>query len=93
MQIVLMSLKQGESIPREIHNDTDQLFYVVRGRMSITMGSTVHRLGRNDSFIVNMKRYHTVKNIGRSTLKFFTVYSPPHHRKGLRQKRQGPRLW
>lgn len=89
MQIVIMSLKPGESIPLEVHNDTDQLFYVISGKMGVITGrskKSKHLLAAGCAYIVNMRTYHTVRNVGKVPLKFYTVYSPPHHRRGLIQK-------
>lgn len=87
MQIVLMNLIPGERIPREVHTDTDQLFYVIRGRMTILQDHRSINLGPGQSWIVPMKAHHTIIQKGKTPLKFFTVYSPPHHPKGTILKR------
>lgn len=81
-----MTLIPGEVIPQEVHDDTDQLFYVIRGVMTISQVLRGKRrnvtLGPGQAWIVPMTAKHTVRCKGRKSLKFFTVYSPPHHPKG-----------
>lgn len=79
MQLVLMSLKIGENIPREIHEDNDQFFRIEKGTCKIITPTETIILKENMSTIIPMNTFHEVINIGNTELKLYTIYSPPHH--------------
>lgn len=86
IQLVLMSLKIGENIPREIHEDNDQFFRVEYGNCKIITDNETIILNENMSTIIPMNTFHEVINIGNTELKLYTIYSPPHHPHGTIQK-------
>ena len=96
LQLVAMSIPPLGGIPLEIHRKNDQLFRVERGRMKIGVVSKTnsrlvvyHTLKRGDVFIVPKGTYHVVTNPSRTVpLKMYTLYSPPHHPRNLRQIHQ-----
>lgn len=82
-QIVLMSLLPKEEIGEEIHSDTDQFFRIEQGNgVAILNGK---KIKLHDGMFVNVPfgTRHNIINTGRNRLKLYTIYSPPHHRKGL----------
>lgn len=89
MQIVLMTLKQGETIPREKHPNTTQFIYVVQGKAYVRIGSAVSRfVGRGQSIVIPPNRWHFVKQSGTQDLKLYTIYTPPEHPPVTKQLRQ-----
>jgi mannose-6-phosphate isomerase-like protein (cupin superfamily) len=79
-QLVVMSLKPGEEIGREIHNEVDQFFRIERGKAKVVFGERDELEAKDDDvFIVPAGTWHNVINIGNVDLKLYTIYSPPNH--------------
>lgn len=97
MQLVLMSLKPGEDIPREIHTGVTQFIKVEQGNATIKLGNSPREdstnefpsedrtfiLKEGDAIMIPSGTYHYVLNSGNSDLKLYTIYSPPEHPKDL----------
>jgi mannose-6-phosphate isomerase-like protein (cupin superfamily) len=87
LQIVAMSVPVGEELGWEVHSDNDQLFRVVQGDGLLETresNKTVKSTALKDGIvaIVPNGNYHNLKNVGSNTLRFYTVYGPPHHKPG-----------
>lgn len=82
-QLVLMSIKPGDYIPRELHDFNDQFIRIEEGKVQVTLNDNqVYTLGDGDSITIPAKTYHEVVNVGNVDLKLYTIYSPPHHKEG-----------
>lgn len=79
MQLVVMSLKQGEDIPSEVHDDIDQFIRVEEGNAYVKVGDEEFSLKDDDVVIIPAGKEHYVKNTGDKDLKLYTIYSPPEH--------------
>lgn len=85
LQLTLMSIPAGESVGGEIHPDTDQLLCVESGRGTVLIGAAAdavtlrRRVGEGDAILIPAGTWHNVVNVGRSPLKLYSVYAPPHH--------------
>lgn len=79
-QLVVMSLKPGEEIGEETH-PVDQFFRVEQGTAVFVLdGDDVFIARDGDAVIVPSGNKHNVINKSRTTtLKLYTIYSPPHH--------------
>ena len=77
-QLVLMSLKPGETIPREKHNG-DQIFIIVAGEGEASIDQKTVALKEHGTLIVPANVEHEIRNTSNTPLKFFTVYTPPQH--------------
>lgn len=86
MQLVVMSLNKGESISPEIHKFSDQFFRIEKGECLIVTTSSKQILKSGDVAIIKHGIKHTVVNTGRTRLKLYTIYSPPHHPPNTIQK-------
>ncbi len=83
-QLVLMSLKPGEEIGMEVHDDTDQFFRVDAGTGMVSIDGNESTISDGDAVIVPEGAKHNVVNTSDSEdLKLYTIYSPPHHRDGV----------
>ncbi len=80
-QLVVMDVKAGESIGREVH-DVDQCLFFVSGQGQVVMGGRTTDVHERDAVCVPAGVTHDVKNTGPSSLKLFTTYSPPEHPAG-----------
>jgi len=86
-QIVLMSLEPGEEIGWEEH-DTDQFIRVESGDAEIQINGGSYQLANESAINIEAGQRHNVVNVGEKPLKLYTIYSPPHHPKGLIQPRK-----
>lgn len=90
-QIVLMSLKPGEDIPMEIHDDLTQFIRVEGGKGLAYIGDSIHKLHDGVAIDIPKGLYHQIINISKTEdLKLYTVYSGDNfeHPDGLIQKHQ-----
>lgn len=83
-QLVLMSLKPGEEIGSEVHENGDQFFRFEKGEGKVIINETEYIVGDGDSVIVPAGATHNVINTSISeALKLYTIYAPPHHKDGI----------
>jgi mannose-6-phosphate isomerase-like protein (cupin superfamily) len=92
MQMVLMSLKPGEIIDLEVHEDHDQFIRIEQGEARILMGKTEDELYYDKKIsddwaaFIPAGYWHKVENTGKSELKLYTIYSPSEHPAGTVRK-------
>lgn len=77
LQVVLMTLQQGEDIGLEVHESIDQFFRLEEGLLVVWMDGVNYYLGPGDAVIVPQGAHHNVTALIKS--KFYTIYSPPQH--------------
>ena len=83
-QLVLMSLRPGEEIGEETHDDVDQFFRFEKGEGEVSIDGATHRVTDGDAVIVPAGARHNVKNVSkRQNLRLYTIYSPPEHQDGV----------
>ena len=83
LQLVLMTLKPGEEIGAEVHEDHDQFFRVEEGSGQVVIDDNTYPIKDDDAIIVPAGARHNVINNGTGPLKFYTLYGPPEHREGV----------
>lgn len=79
LQLVLMSLKPGEEIGAEIHDDRDQFFRFEAGAGEVDIDDNTYRVKADDAVIVPQGARHNVRNTGSEPLRMYTLYGPPEH--------------
>ena len=83
-QLVLMSLKPGEEIGEETHENVDQFFRFEAGEGKLVIDSVEHRVKDGNGAIVPAGAKHNVVNTSkRANLRLYTIYSPPEHQDGV----------
>ncbi|MGE5521782.1 MAG: cupin domain-containing protein [Candidatus Dadabacteria bacterium] len=83
-QLVLMSLKAGEEIGEETHEDTDQFFRFEKGKGKCIVDGHEYRIHDGDVLLVPAGAKHNVINTDdKEDLKLYTIYAPPHHKDGI----------
>ncbi len=82
LQLVLMSLKPGEEIGEEVHEDRDQFFRVEKGKGEVRIDGNRSKIESDDAIIVPAGARHNVVNTGDEPLRLCTLYAPPEHRDG-----------
>lgn len=83
LQLVLMTLKPGEEIGEEAHDEIDQFFRVEAGEGEIVINGVSHRVSDGTAMIVPAGALHNVRNTGDEPLKLYTLYGPPEHRRDV----------
>jgi mannose-6-phosphate isomerase-like protein (cupin superfamily) len=81
-QIVLMCLQPGEAIGEEVHDDSDQIFLVVKGGGEAVVAGVPQPLEKGALLLVPAGTRHDIRNAGDKRLRLATIYSPPHHAPG-----------
>jgi mannose-6-phosphate isomerase-like protein (cupin superfamily) len=79
-QLVLMSLKPGEEIGEETHDDVDQFFRFEKGEGMVVIDGVEHAVKNGCAAIVPSGAKHNVINTSKKLdLRLYTIYSPPEH--------------
>jgi len=83
-QLVFMSLKPGEEIGEETHEDVDQFFRFEEGEGKVIIDGAEYRVKDGNAVIVPAGAKHNVINTSKLVnLKLYTIYSPPEHQDGV----------
>jgi mannose-6-phosphate isomerase-like protein (cupin superfamily) len=85
MQLVLMTLRPGEEIGEEVHEDRDQFFRVEGGTGEVTIDGKRTNIEGNTAIVVPSGARHNVRNTGAEPLTLYTIYAPPEHADGTVQ--------
>lgn len=80
IQLVLMTLKPGESIGAEVHADKDQFFRFESGTGEVRINDVANPVEDGIAVIVPAGAKHNVVNTGSDLLTMYTVYGPPDHK-------------
>lgn len=88
-QLVLMHLKAGEEIGKEVHHKSSQFIRIEQGDIkaiisdSQSAGEKVYELKAGDSISIPNGVYHNI--VATKDAKLYTIYSPPVHKDNLIQ--------
>jgi mannose-6-phosphate isomerase-like protein (cupin superfamily) len=83
-QLVLMSLKPGEEIGEEVHDDVDQFFRFEEGKGVVVIDDVENEVKDGVAVVVPSGAKHNVINTSKKNdLKLYTIYSPPEHQDGV----------
>ena len=83
LQLVLMTLKPGEEIGSEVHEDRDQFFRFEEGNGKAFIDDNVYDVEDGSGLIIPAGSRHNVRNTGDVPLKMYTIYGPPEHIDGI----------
>ncbi len=86
MQLVLMALQPGDDIGEEVHDDRDQFFRIEEGEGEVVIDGIRTEVEEDHAIIVPAGARHNLINTGQEPLLLYTIYAPPEHRDGLKQK-------
>lgn len=81
-QLVVMSLRSGEDIGEEVHENVDQILLVIAGKAQAILNGEARDLEEDALVFVPAGTRHNLINTGEGDLKLVTVYSPPEHPDG-----------
>jgi len=83
-QLVLMSLRPGEEIGMEVHEDNDQFFRFEKGQGKCIIDGNEYDLADGVAIVVPAGAQHNIINMSeKDDLKLYTIYSPAHHKDGI----------
>lgn len=88
LQLTRMCIPPCGEIGLEVHPDNDQFLRLEEGQGLVMMGPCKDRLDfrrpvcRDDAIFVPAGTWHNVINTGRTPLKLYAIYAPPHHPHG-----------
>ena len=82
VQIVMMSIPEGEEIGEETH-DADQTTFIVAGEGQVVVDGSRTKVTPNHLVVIPKGAKHNIINKGEGELKIFTVYSPPAEDEGV----------
>ena len=85
-QLVVMCLKPGEEIGKEVHDKVDQFFRVDEGEGEVFIDGETGQIKDGFAVVVPAGSEHNVVNTGKVDLKLYTIYSPPNHADGTIHK-------
>lgn len=86
-QLVLMSLKPGEEIGMEVHEENDQFFRIEEGEGQCVIDGNTYELSDGSAIVVPAGAQHNVINTSEDEdLKLYTIYAPAHHKDGIVRK-------
>ena len=84
-QVVVMSIKPGEDIGMEVHEDNDQVLYLMDGSGQVVLNGQSNEFNKDDLVLVPAGTEHNFI-AGGEGMKILTSYSPPHHPDGTVHK-------
>jgi mannose-6-phosphate isomerase-like protein (cupin superfamily) len=85
-QLVLMSLNRREEIGEEIHKTTDQFIKIESGTVEIRLRDTKFIGTSGYAVVIPADTLHNIINIGETTAKLYTIYTPAEHPEGTVEK-------
>jgi len=86
-QLVVMSLKVGEDIGKEVHPNVDQFFRIEEGEAKLIIDGEEYEAKDDFAIIVPAGSEHNLVNTSKDKeLKLYTIYSPANHPEGTVHK-------
>jgi mannose-6-phosphate isomerase-like protein (cupin superfamily) len=83
MQLVLMTLRPGEDIGLETHDDHDQFIRIEAGTGVARLSGEETRLEDGSIVVIPAGVEHNIMNTSQQeSLRLYTLYSPPEHEDG-----------
>ena len=78
-----MTLRPGEEIGEEVHDENDQFFRIEGGHGKCIIDGHEYEIGDGDAIVIPTGSKHNIINIDKTDLKMYTLYAPPHHKDGI----------
>ena len=92
-QLVVMSLRPGEEIGMETHDDVDQFIRFEAGQGKVVLNGKEHAVEDGSAVVIPAGTEHNVVNTSKSeALKLYSIYTPPEHPDGTVHKTKAEAL-
>ena len=91
LQVTLMNIKPNDDIGLEMHEDVDQLLFIVSGSGDVYSGNTREdikfkcRVDGGDMIAVPADTWHNLVNFTNRPLKLYSIYAPVEHPFGTKE--------
>lgn len=91
LQVTLMNIKPNDDIGLEMHEDVDQLLFIVSGSGDVYSGNTREdikfkcRVDGGDMVTVPANTWHNLVNVTNRPLKLYSIYAPVEHPFGTKE--------
>lgn len=85
MQLVVMSIPEGEDIGEEVHGQ-DQFIRIEQGNGKAILDGVEHDLRDDTATVIPAGTKHNIVNTGEGSLKLYSIYATPHHEDGTVHK-------
>lgn len=66
-------LKKGKSFVPHYHEDMDEIFIIISGRVKIRVEGEEEILGKGDAVLVPMKKIHQMENISNNDVHYLVI--------------------
>ena len=77
LEPVLLTLRKGESTPKEKPHEGEEFGYVLRGRVNLRFGREVLRLKKGECFYLSAEKEHWLQNSSSREAAILWITSPP----------------
>lgn len=77
LQVVIMNLKPGQSIPTEVHYASSQFIKIESGSIIAIVDDKIYHVSEGESLVVPAGARHEIDT--EDGAKLYTIYSPPVH--------------
>lgn len=77
LEPILLTLRKGESTPREKPHEGEEFGFVLRGRINLRFGREVLKLKRGECFYLAAEKEHWLHNSGSKEAVILWISSPP----------------
>lgn len=72
------TLPPGAESAEHYHPNTEEIYYVLRGRGLMTLGREQRQVGPGDGVLIPPGTPHKIRNVGQDPLVFLCCSSPPY---------------
>ena len=81
-----MSILPRQEIGLEKHKETTQFIKIEKGKGIAYIEGKRYNLKSGDSIVIPPNKFHNIINTGSSSLKLYSIYSPPIHKPDTKTK-------
>jgi len=82
LEIALMAIQPGETVPRETHKNSTQFIRIEQGEATFKIGmKRKFQRKSGGAVVVPAQTPHEIENTGETVLKFYTIYSKDANKK------------
>jgi mannose-6-phosphate isomerase-like protein (cupin superfamily) len=71
-------LPAGKSVSRHYHLDTEEVYYILRGKGRMTVGGEVRAVAAGDAIFIPRGSAHTLENTGQTPMTLLLVCGPAY---------------
>jgi len=87
-QLVLMNIPNKINIGMEQHKMTTQFIRIEQGSGYVILNGEEYIIGPGDAIVIAPNVKHDVVSTSKTGLRLYSIYSPPEHKKGLKQMKK-----